>query len=87
MLILFHSQVVPNPGSASLVYSLITQQNGTLNLRITNLAGQLIYEQKTAIVPGQQDFRVNTTGWTGGMYILNATLDGYPVAVDKWVKQ
>lgn len=64
----------PNPSKGTTEIRVSMKQNADLNLKVTNLLGQTIYEEKAGKVEaGEFSFRLNTSAMAKGVYFYTVT--------------
>lgn len=59
----------PNPGRDYVQLSFDLKKTGTVQILITNLTGQTVWERVTSATPST--LRINTTNWKSGFYMLS----------------
>lgn len=81
-------QVFPNPASEYLTIALETPGSFDLQGQIFNAIGQLqqTLDPQTA-APSGNEWRLNLSGWSEGIYFLRLDIAGKPVTRTFWVKR
>jgi len=67
--------VYPNPNTGAFGIDIITSENGTLNVSVTDLLGRTIYTESRPL-DGPVYLPINLTGAANGQYIVQATVNG-----------
>ncbi len=70
-------QVMPVPARDYIDVAFGTQSRGAINLVVTDMTGKSVYSSDYVLSGQQQTLRINTSGWSKGIYLLKATgVDG-----------
>ncbi|MBL0358684.1 MAG: T9SS type A sorting domain-containing protein [Chitinophagaceae bacterium] len=75
----------PNPVRSSMQVSINAEKTDIANVLITDLSGKTIYSKVYNVTEGDNNFTINTAGFTAGNYILKVQLSG-EVVVKKFSK-
>ena len=82
------SKVSPNPSSDNLNVEINSLLEENININIRNSAGQVVYENKTSLQIGKNQFNINKLNISSGSYYLelsknNEILDSYQIKIIK----
>lgn len=72
----------PNPAKETVFLKFDAAQKGNYQLAVYNMNGQNIFKNEVDITASKADYRINSSGWSKGMYILHIAKDG---AAKTWV--
>ena len=78
--------IVPNPAKTFIELNFTDLNSTGMEIRITDLSGREIYRTETGKVSGNQKFRVETAGFSKGIYVVSA-ISGNSVMNQKLVIQ
>lgn len=63
-------EVYPNPTSGNISLNFKTQNSGSLNIRIFNAQGQIVYHRLVTSTEQNSKIRIETAAWSTGLYIV-----------------
>ena len=61
----------PNPASERVSVRLTTASPGDWNLKVLNLNGQVVHNQRISTMGGRQEIPLDCIGWAAGYYVVN----------------
>ena len=64
-------QIFPNPNAGSFTIQMNAEEMETINIRVTNIMGELVYEEKGLNVNGQFTKQINLDHINNGIYFVN----------------
>lgn len=80
-------QVSPNPFTEDVTIRFTATENGTAQMRITNLAGQTMLSKQSTITKGYNNIKMESlSGLAAGMYMVQLTLNGTLINNQKLIK-
>lgn len=80
-------QVTPNPFVEDITIRFTSTENGSAQIRITNLAGQTMLSKQSTITKGYSNIKVESlSGLAAGMYMVQLTLNGTVINNQKLIK-
>lgn len=80
-------QVSPNPFVEDITIRFTSTENGSAQIRITNLAGQTMLSKQSTITKGYSNIKVESlSGLAAGMYMVQLTLNGTVINNQKLIK-
>lgn len=80
-------RVSPNPASETLHLQLSHAQAANALLRVINLQGQTMHQEKLQLSPAMQEHQIDLRGWPAGVYILSIQANGSAPVVRRFVVQ
>ena len=72
----FTLSVYPNPTSDFAKISFNATENSSVVINITNTLGQTVYTNNLQNINGSQNFKINTTSFEAGLYLVNVSVNG-----------
>lgn len=68
-------EIYPNPAQDIAYLNLNMKENSSVNVRILNLSGQIVYEfaNPINIYSGENNILINTQNFTNGVYIVTVS--------------
>lgn len=80
-------QVSPNPFTEDVTIRFAATENGTAQMRITNLSGQTMLSKQSTITKGYNNIKIESlSGLAAGMYMVQLTLNGTVINNQKLIK-
>lgn len=68
--------LMPNPSTGMTVLPYVAQNEGPVNITITNTVGQIMQTRTERISSGNGELSFNLSGYAPGMYMINAEFEG-----------
>lgn len=80
--------VYPNPAEEDVTLRFNVQKTETITIRITNLAGHVVYQNKAVINGSNQEVKIHVKDWPAQTYIVKAIrADNSSLTIQKLIKQ
>ncbi len=80
-------QVSPNPFTEDVTIRFAATENGTAQMRITNLSGQTMLSKQSTITKGYNNIKIESlSALAAGMYMVQLTLNGTVINNQKLIK-
>ncbi len=77
----------PNPVFDNLLINAEIVSSGVYESIVTDIAGKVIFSEKVSLTVGENNWRVNTSGFNSGLYFLNIAENGKVLNSQKFVVQ
>ena len=80
------SQNVPNPAVNNTTITVATETTGSINLSISNLLGQIVYQENTISNSHSHEFNVDVTNLDSGIYFYTIEIGNQAITNKMLVK-